>query len=93
MADDIDTRARRHFKPPFRFEQGYIWDADGEMVADDHVLNEDPPAPDATLRVRGWGRMKYERDSEALYQAVGRAIAEALTRGWETNGGGDGGGA
>jgi len=77
-----DERGRRHFKPPFRFENGYIWDADGEMVADNRPEIDDPPQPDATLRVRGWGRMKYEKDSEQLYQAVGRAIADALTRGW-----------
>lgn len=77
-----EDRARQHFHPPFRFVNGYIWDADGEMVADDHVIGESPPQPDAVLRVRGWGRMKYEKESETLYESVGKAIAEALTRGW-----------
>jgi len=81
--DDIRKRALRLYRPPFKYEGGYIWDAKGEMVADGNAegltLADDP----ATVRVRGWGRIGYEKDSEALYDAVGEEIAAALTAHWQ----------
>ncbi|MDB5822229.1 MAG: hypothetical protein JWR21_933 [Herminiimonas sp.] len=67
------------YKPPFRFEHGYIFDAEHMMVADDQ-------GQDVALRVRGWGRISYLPDAEALQDEVGRLIAEALTEYWNRNG-------
>ena len=69
------------FRPPFRFEMGYVWDAAGEMVADNREDKEDAAALPA-LRVRGWGRIKYLAETERLHDEAGRLIAEALTKGW-----------
>ncbi len=78
--DEIKARARKLFRPPFRFEGGYIWDADTEMVAD----NRGPDG--STLRVRGWGRLTHIAKSEdeacALQDAYGELLAEALTKFW-----------
>ncbi len=80
MSDDIHERARKLFRPPFRFEGGYIWDARNEMVADNRP--DEPADALMVLRQRGWGRMSHMEDTEALYQAAGAAVAEALTKGW-----------
>lgn len=77
----LRKRAVALFRPPFRFEMGYIWDSAGEMVADNREDREDAAALPA-LRVRGWGRIKYLPESEALHDEAGRLIAEALTKGW-----------
>jgi hypothetical protein len=79
-SDEPVTRARKFFRPPFRFENGYIWDSNGEMVADDRI--DQPEDASSVLRARGWGRMKYEPESEQLYDEVGTELAAALTRGW-----------
>lgn len=34
----VADRALSLYKAPFRFERGYIWDANNEMVADDRPL-------------------------------------------------------
>lgn len=62
------------YKPPFRHEHGYIFDADGHMVADD-----DPDHSGAMVRVRGWGRIQYKANPEGLHDEVGDLIALALT--------------
>jgi hypothetical protein len=69
------------YKPPFRFQTGYIFDAENRMVAD--VPEKD--AILAILRVRGWGRLQYRTDCdpEALQDMIGILIAEALTQFWE----------
>ena len=78
---DITSRALALYKPPFRFDKyGYIWDADNNMVADNHIEKE---ADGATLRVRGWGRISYMEDSAQLQDEAGRMIAQALTEYWE----------
>jgi len=77
-SDDIRRRAFALYKPPFRYEGGYIWDGKGEMVADGRVDSDIGP------RVRGWGRMKYMPNAEELYAATGHLIAEALTKFWTT---------
>ncbi len=82
MPDDIRDRARKLFRPPFRFVGGYIWDANNEMVADNRP--DEPEDALMVLRQRGWGRMSYMDDPPGLYQAAGEAIAEALTKGWPT---------
>jgi len=70
-------QALRLYRPPFRHEHGFIWDADGNMVADDRT------AGDAAVQVRGWGRIKYLPGAEVLHDAVGELIAEALTEYWQ----------
>lgn len=86
MADSITKRAFKLYKAPFRFLGGYIWDDDGEMVADNRadpdtkVVGNDP-----ALRVRGWGRMSYLPNPEELQNEVGRLMAEALTDYWRKN--------
>lgn len=77
MSDDVKARAIGLYKAPFRYERGYIWDANGNMVAD-------RPAEDdgTTLRVRGWGRIGYMPDAPALQDAVGEHIAKLLTEHW-----------
>jgi hypothetical protein len=64
------------YKPPFRFQHGYIFDAVNHMVVDD-VLDGVKAA-----RVRGWGRISYMPDPEKLQDTVGAMIADALTEYW-----------
>ncbi|MEX0563129.1 DUF551 domain-containing protein [Raoultella terrigena] len=75
---DLRNKSIGLYTPPFRFEHGYIWDAKGRMVADNHVDGED-----AALRVRGWGRISYMENPEALQDEVGNVIALAMTEFWE----------
>ena len=85
----IERRALDAYYPPFRYDArgGYIWDAMGEMVADNHEL-EHPSLVDslvlknATLRVRGWGRLSYLEEPAKLQDAIGEHIARALTEYW-----------
>ena len=75
---DLRNKSIGLYIPPFRFEHGYIWDAKGQMVADNLVNGED-----AALRVRGWGRISYMENPEALQDEVGNVIALAMTEFWE----------
>lgn len=79
---DLKAKALALYKPPFKFDHGYIFDADNQMVADeveaDSMIN--------ALRIRGWGRIGYMENPEALQDKVGELIAEALTDYWEKNG-------
>lgn len=68
------VQAKALYKPPFRYEHRYVWDADDHMVADFRghrfkgVRN---------FRVRGWGRLQYFPDGEALHDRMGQ-LFEAL---------------
>lgn len=67
------------YQPPFRFENGWIWDANNNHFSDDGG----PGHYDARMaRVRGWGRLQKLPDAERLQDEVGRMIAEALTAFW-----------
>lgn len=79
---DLHARAIDLYTPPFRFEYGYIWDAKDQMVADNSVPED---AEGAALRVRGWGRISYLEEPEALQDEVGNIIASAMTEHWNRN--------
>ena len=85
MSDDLRKRAFDLYRAPFRYECGYIWDAAGEMVADDRADAGDKSAEERSLavRVRGWGRIAKLPDAEKLQDTVGQFIAEALTELWQ----------
>ena len=63
------------YRPPFSFRHGYIYDADNNMVSDQHESS--------VCRVRGWGRISYMENPEQLQDAVGEHIAKALTEYWQ----------
>jgi len=67
-------KALQLYKAPFRHEYGYIFDSEGQMVADD--------AGESVTRVRGWGRIGQMENAELLQDTVGDMIAEALTEYW-----------
>lgn len=82
MADkELTAKALALYKPPFKFMYGYIHDADGRVVADNNV-----DADNQVLRVRGWGRISYMENAEALQDEVGEVIAIALTEYWQKKG-------
>ena len=71
------------YRPPFKFRGGYIHDAGGHMVADQDGFGEGSKVFDSiAARVRGWGRIGYMPDPEALQDEVGAIIADALTAYW-----------
>lgn len=76
VVDENRFAALRLYKAPFRHENGYIFDKDGNTVADQAVH---------ALRVRGWGRISKLKNPEQLEAAVGDMIAEALTEYWQRN--------
>lgn len=78
-AVQIDARLLELYQAPFRFDErgGYIWDAQNNMVADNHVDG------DQAIRVRGWGRLSYRKDGEEVQDLMGQAMADALTARWE----------
>lgn len=87
MTNELRQRALRLYRRPFRFDGGYVWDAAGEMVADDRVADsaelQIPMSSLALARVRGWGRISYLPNAPELQDAVGELIALALTEYWE----------
>ncbi len=71
---DLRSRAMALFTPPFKFNAPYIQDQEWRMVADKRGEED--------LRVRGWGRISYMPDAEALQDEVGAVIADALNEYW-----------
>lgn len=76
---DQQASALALYKPPFRYDHGFIWDANNYMVADSE-------GRDVALRIRGWGRISYMTTPEQLQDAVGELIAQAMTEFWERMG-------
>ena len=72
---DLTKEAMSLYKPPFKYIAGYINDADGRMVADQGPDN-------IIMQIRGWGRIQYKNNPEALQDEIGRLCAEALTNLW-----------
>jgi len=79
------------YTPPFKYDYGYIFDSNGETVADNSCENDEVVEAEKegnlALRVRGWGRIQYlktEHDNGDVQDAVGNAIAKALTEYWES---------
>ena len=68
------------YSPPFRFENGYVFDSEHNMVADDGDGADASKsiAGAVAARVRGWGRISKSDNAEALQDEVGRIMAEAL---------------
>ena len=77
--EELRARALSICKPPFEFKHGYIFDAEGNTVADN-------PMEGGVLRIRGWGRISYMEDPEHLQDEIGKIIAEALTEYWIKHG-------
>ena len=74
---DARARALELFEPPFHHMNGYIYDKNG-VVAD---------RCGEVLRVRGWGKISYEKDAGKMQDALGDLIADALTAYWSSGGG------
>lgn len=49
-------------KAPVKYDHGYIWDADGNMIA----------------QVRGWGRLQYLPNPEDKQDSIGQFVADAI---------------
>lgn len=75
-AQDLVTRARALYIPPFKVVEGAIFDSAGHKVADDR---------EGVMRVRGWGRIAYMKDGAELQDAVGRELADALNGHWRAH--------
>lgn len=75
----LRARALVVYKAPFKCRHGYIYDAEGNMVMDDHC----DESPAAIARLRGWGHLCRKPNPEALQDELGDLIAEALSEFWE----------
>ena len=69
------------FTPPFKFDETYIYDSKGEMVADSDC-NQDVEMNNLGLRLRGWGRLTHMDNAEALHDETGEQIVKALNLYW-----------
>jgi len=76
LDQDLKNRALALYTPPFRVMEGAIYDAAGNMVADDR---------EGVARVRGWGRIGYLQDGAALQDMVGELLVAAMNAYWEDN--------
>lgn len=61
------------YTPPFKYLRGYIFDSQQNMVSDDHSVDGAVAA-----RVRGWGRISYMPNADALQDEIGQMMADAL---------------
>jgi hypothetical protein len=62
------------YKPPFKFNRGYIHDSAGHMVADDDQVQGSIAA-----QVRGWGYINGRfQEPETLQDEIGQMMADAL---------------
>lgn len=77
MNEAIRQVALDYLKPPFKFNRGYIFDAEGHKVADDGDWKNH------VVRIRGWGAISYLESPEQLQDMIGTLVAEALTEFWQ----------
>jgi hypothetical protein len=80
---DIRKRAMMLYKPPFKFQHGYIHDSENRMVADDGDIEGEK---NVAARVRGWGRISYLPDPEKLQDEVGQMLVDALNLYYKSQG-------
>lgn len=67
------------YTPPFKYQHGYIFDAQQHMVADNGPICDGPSVEGAVAsRVRGWGRIGYMPNAAELQDEVGQMMADAL---------------
>ncbi len=89
MKLSLSKAALAVYKPPFKFDYGYIFDSTGKVVADNNIQNDGvvhDESHNLILRVRGWGhiqKIKGEHKPEDIQDEIGRLIAEGLTKYWE----------
>jgi hypothetical protein len=70
---DERKEAMKIYTPPFKHYRGYIHDAEGHMVSDDDEVKRT-----VAHRVRGWGRISYLPNAEAIQDEIGVMMADAL---------------
>lgn len=78
MLTELEKRALRLYKAPFRYQHGYIFDADGHTVSD----TPEEITSGAAARIRGWGRMSHMEEPARLQDALGELVARSLTKYW-----------
>lgn len=85
----IKSIAFNLYKPPFRYQYGYIYDSEGNVFADngggDDDQIESENSGNLALRVRGWGRIQYlktEFNNGDIQDVVGELIVDALNCYW-----------
>ena len=69
----IRKAAMALYVPPFKLLHGYIYDSNDQMVAD-----SDGVKASVVTRVRGWGRIGYMPNAEALQDEVGQMMVDAM---------------
>lgn len=72
------------YEAPFRFKHGFIYDANDQMVADQGGNVDEEVKTHIIARIRGWGRISSLPNAEALQDEVGKIVAEALTKYWQS---------
>ena len=82
MSEPLKTRALALYEAPFTFKRGYVFDSAHHMVSDDGPIAAEDKEPGAVQRVRGWGRIVYMAEAEALQDTMGEIMAEALNDYW-----------
>ena len=84
MVDQKRKEAMAVYTPPFRYEHGYIFDSNNNMVADDGDMVGDMNVKTAVAaQVRGWGRLGYMPNGAAVQDEIGQMIADALNQYYE----------
>lgn len=73
--NELRSQALSICKPPFEYKRGYIFDANGNTVADN-------PMEEGALRLRGWGRISHMENPEQLQDEIGEIIADAMSEYW-----------
>ena len=69
------------YKPPFKYEHGFIFDSN------DHIFADDGPTGMLLARIRGWGYIQHAGGTtvtaEAIQDELGQVVADALTEFWD----------